>query len=80
MLVTDVGDSNLKTVYVGDKFGMLMTDFNIKKSPTHRCHQYNWFDILFQVFVFQNVMKLAYENLAICNVSSHYGQGYENSI
>merc|ERR1711953_239854 len=25
------------------------------------------------VFVIQNVMKLAYENLAICNVSSHYG-------
>ena len=24
-------------------------------------------------------MKLAYENLAICNVSSHYGQGFKNS-
>ena len=35
MLVTDVEDSNLKTVYVGDKFGMLMTDFSIKKSRQH---------------------------------------------
>ena len=31
MLVTDVGDSILKTVYVGDKFKRLMTDFNVKK-------------------------------------------------
>merc|ERR1712131_154632 len=49
-------------------FGDVVAGLNLAKID-----QYYKNNVTSLVYVLQNIMKLTYENLSICNVSSHYG-------